>query len=73
MGENSPSDGIGDYYSFSNAMKKFPLNKNCISDPILKAIFEEYKLPNSEEQMSYKNFVCNILNAKELNDFYNFK
>lgn len=66
-------EGFCDFACFQDAIKKFTLPDKYTTEPIMRAVFDKYKNNEMDEKMNYKNFVDDILNYKEPNNFYDFK
>lgn len=59
-----------DLETFTKALRTFPLPSKYVKDPIVKAIFDKYF---ENDGMNYRQFIDDILNKKEKNDFFDFQ
>jgi len=74
LNENSETDKQSaiDFDSFHQVIKKFPINEKYTREQLVRAIFNQFILSDTDK-MDIKSFINNIIDSKEVNDFYNFK
>lgn len=70
--EFAVEDGLCNYDSLSNVIRRFPLPEKYKSTPILDAIYSQYSCKESN-LMDYKKFIYDIVNSTDTNYFFNFK
>ena len=67
-----PSTDVIDFDTFQTVMKKFPLPDKFVKEPLLKAIYDNYKTED-DRGMNYKKFLDHCVEKKEPNDFFDFQ
>ena len=69
---NEPLKGSCDLPTFKKVMKSMKIPTKCQNDEILNAVFEKYKIPESN-LMNYEQFIEGTKNINEQNDFFRFQ
>ncbi len=70
--EVAHKDGLCNYDSLSDVIKRFSLPEKYKSAPVIDAIYSQY-LSKDSNLMDYKKFIDDIIYSKDANYFYNFK
>ena len=69
---DEPLNGSCDFPTFKKIMKSMKIPTKCQHDEILNAIFERYKIPETN-LMNYEKFIEGTKNINEQNDFFRFQ
>ena len=67
-----PNSDVCDFNTFKKVMSKFPLPDKYIKEPLLKAIYDNYKTED-DKGMNYIKFLDHCVGKKEPNDFFDFQ